>query len=82
VTDREGVARFVLVALGEICPERLNGAGPQDDAQLGSEGLGLDSVEIAELLLGCEDHYGIPVDGLLEVSVLTLGRIVDHFAAR
>jgi acyl carrier protein len=81
VNDRTGVARFVLGILGGICPERVADAGLADDMQLGSDGLGLDSVELAELLLGCEDRYGIPVDGLLELRSLTFGRVVDHFAA-
>lgn len=51
-----------------------------DDTDLGSEGLGLDSVEIVEVLLGCEERYGGSVGALLEGAPITFGRLVDHFA--
>lgn len=81
VNDRTGVARFVLDILVVVCPDRVSGAGPRDETHLGSEGLGLDSIEITEVLLGCEEHYGIPVETLFEGAPLTFGRVVDHFAA-
>jgi hypothetical protein len=41
----------------------------------------LDSVEIVELLLGCEERCGTLVGGLLDGGgPLTFGRVVDHFA--
>jgi acyl carrier protein len=52
-----------------------------DDTHLGSEGLGLDSIEIVEVLLACEDRYGAGAAELLEATPLTFGRVVAHFAA-
>ena len=82
MTDRTAVARFVLEALAAVCPGAPAGDELDDATRLGSEGLGLDSVEVVEVLLACEERYGIAVDGLLEGEPLTIGRIVDHFAAR
>jgi acyl carrier protein len=82
VNDRAGVARFVLDALGTICPGRVDATGLPDDTPLGSDGLGLDSVEVVEVLLACEDRYAIAVDDLLEGPPLTFGSVVDHFARR
>jgi acyl carrier protein len=56
-----------------------------DDLRLGSGGLGLDSIALVELLLDCEQRFGIPRPaGLLAGEPLTVGLLVDHvrFAAR
>ena len=55
-------------------------AGSFDDAAaLGAEGLGLDSIAIAEILLECETRFGIPFNDLLEERApLTVGRLVEH----
>lgn len=51
-----------------------------DEIALGDEGLGLDSVEIAELLLSCEDESGRSMpDGLLADGALTIARIAGCF---
>ena len=50
-----------------------------DDLRLGPGGLGLDSIALVELLLDCEQRFGIPRPaGLLEGEPLTVGRLVDH----
>jgi acyl carrier protein len=48
------------------------------DAALGAEGLGLDSIAIAEVLLDCESRFGVSVIALLEEEPLTLARLVAH----
>lgn len=49
------------------------------DLPLGPGGLGLDSIALVELLLDCEQRFGIPrPTGLLEGEPLTVGRLVDH----
>jgi acyl carrier protein len=45
---------------------------------LGAEGLGLDSIAIAELLLDCEQRFGVSVISLLEGEPLTLTRLIAH----
>jgi acyl carrier protein len=49
-----------------------------DDAPLGAGGLGLDSIAIAEVLIDCEQRFGVAVTGLLEGAPLTLRRLVAH----
>lgn len=50
-----------------------------DDLRLGTGGLGMDSIALVELLLDCEQRFGIrrPVE-LLEGPPLTVGRLADH----
>ena len=48
------------------------------DVTLGSDGLGLDSIAIAEVLLDCQRRFGVSVTGLLEGEPLTLRRLVAH----
>lgn len=48
------------------------------DAALGSDGLGLDSISIAEVLLDCQQRFGVSVTGLLECEPLTLRKLVEH----
>lgn len=61
-------------------PNRFEAAQLEPDADLGSEGLGLDSVEIAELLLTCEEETGVPLsESLLSEGELTIDRVDGHF---
>jgi acyl carrier protein len=58
---------------------RIVAGGPlAADVVLGADGLGLDSIAIAEVLLECEHHFGVNVLALLEGPPLTLTRLVDH----
>jgi acyl carrier protein len=57
------------LAVGEELP---------DDLLLGAEGLGLDSIALAELLLDCQQRFGVSVVALLEGEPLTLGRLVAY----
>lgn len=49
-----------------------------DNVTLGSDGLGLDSIAIAEVLLDCQQRFGVSVTELLEGEPLTLRRLVAH----
>ncbi len=61
-------------------PNRFDGIGLEGETVLGSDGLGLDSVEIAELLLMCEEESGIPLsEALLSGGPLTIDRVATHF---
>ncbi len=46
------------------------------DTTLGSNGLGLDSIAIAEVLLDCERTFGASFTDLLEGEPITLGRLL------
>jgi acyl carrier protein len=54
-----------------------------DDLRLGAGGLGLDSIALVELLLECEERFGLPRStGLLESDEpLTVGRLLAHCRA-
>ncbi len=52
------------------------------DAVLGSDGLGLDSVAIAEVLMDCESRFGVELTDLLSDTPLTVGGLTDALAAR
>jgi acyl carrier protein len=80
VNHRNGVAEVVLDLVVAACP-RVSRAGLRDETHLDREGLGLDSIEIVEVLLSCEERYGKPVEALLDGAPLTFGRVVDHFCA-
>jgi acyl carrier protein len=54
---------------------RLSDADLFDDVPLGSEGLGLDSIAIAEVLLACERRFGTRLSDLLDGPPITVGRI-------
>ena len=56
-----------------LSPEELS-----DNVTLGSDGLGLDSIAIAEVLLDCQQRFGVRVTDLLEGEPLTLRRLVAH----
>jgi hypothetical protein len=81
VNHRTDVAGVVLDLVVAACP-RVSPARLHDGTRLDGEGLGLDSIELVEVLLGCEERYGIPVEQLLDGAPLTYGRVIDHFAGR
>ena len=50
-----------------------------DDLSLMGEDIGLDSVEVAELLLDCEEHFGVTLPPeITEGDPLTIRKIVDR----
>lgn len=61
-------------------PDRFSESELQEDTELGAEGLGLDSVEIAELIVTCEDRSGSPLpETLFTEGRLTVGRVSRCF---
>lgn len=69
VTEIEG-------ALADLLRSRspLAGSGPlSHDLRLGAGGLGLDSIAMVELLLDCEERFGVRAAELLEGAPLTVG---------
>jgi len=84
LADRSETAAVVRDAIARLWPDRFDPGRLQDDVSLGEEGLGLDSIEIVELLLESADRVGRPgydADELLDGGPVTLGRLVDHLAA-
>ena len=49
-----------------------------EDTQLGSNGLGLDSISIAEVLVDCERRFAVRMMDLLNGDAITLGRLATH----
>ncbi len=75
----EEAVRELLRSRAPLARER---AELPDDLRLGSGGLGLDSIALVELLLDCEQRFGIPRPvELLEGEPLTVGRLVTHVRA-
>lgn len=70
--------------LAALWPGRFDGIALGHELPLGDGGLGLDSIDIVELLVRCEDRLGLsgnPADAALLAEEVTLGRLVDHLAA-
>jgi hypothetical protein len=62
-------------------PHRFTRSQLADDISLGDEGLGLESVEIVEVLLACEQRCGGGVTPELFANLpLTVRRLIEHFA--
>lgn len=73
---------MIDAALHEIVRRRVAhslppGALPREQT-LGGDGLGLDSIAIAEVLLDCEQRFGVPMIQLLDGEPLTLGRLIER----
>jgi hypothetical protein len=77
-------SEIVYEILATRWPGRFAPADLADDVSLGEAGLGLDSIEIVELLLDCEEIVGGFDDGsaeqLLEAAPVTIGRLIGHLA--
>jgi acyl carrier protein len=70
--------REIIVA---TWPHRFGYDELRDDVSLGEDGIGLDSVEVAELVFACEEHYGrAATEELFATVPLTIERVADHFA--
>jgi acyl carrier protein len=81
LADRSETARIVRETVALLWPGRYGESQLQDQVSLGGEGLGLDSIEIVELVLEASERMGIPgyhADASLEAGPLTLGRFIDH----
>jgi acyl carrier protein len=49
-----------------------------DDLSLGEDGLGLDSLAIVEVLVECEDRFGVEAAPLIEQGPVRVGALVAH----
>ena len=56
------------------------GTALDEELPLGANGLGLDSIAIAEVLLECEDRFGRSCGQLLESDGLTIAGLARHLA--
>lgn len=73
---------IVLEIVSSHAPDVSRGDLLVDDLPLGTDGLGLDSIAIAEVLLECEVRFGVPLSHLLEAGEpLTIGRLKGHLEA-
>jgi acyl carrier protein len=81
VTPREELISLVRQVILNRWPDRFDSDELRDDVSLGGEGLGLDSVEVAEVLLECEDQAGATAgEDLFGVVPLTIERVAEHLA--
>ncbi|MGN6186141.1 MAG: hypothetical protein ACTHQM_21120 [Thermoanaerobaculia bacterium] len=53
-----------------------------DDVAIGANGLGLDSIAIAEVLLDCERRFGGSFVDLLERTPLTLRALIERASSQ
>jgi acyl carrier protein len=83
VVTRADASAIVHDALRTLWPGRFDAEALAEDVSLGSDGLGLDSIEIVELLLECEDRLGngSRAEELLEEGgPVRIGTLIDHLA--
>jgi acyl carrier protein len=72
------VEEAVLDLLRSRAPLAGSGALPAE-LRLGAGGLGLDSIAMVELLLDCEQRFGLTTAAeLLAGAPLTVGRLIAH----
>ena len=78
---RDDIAARVRELLVTRWPGRFHRAQLADDVSLGEEGLGLDSIEIVELLLELgEEGDSTKAEDLLDAGPISIGRLIDHLA--
>jgi acyl carrier protein len=79
---RSPTAANVRQIITSTWPHRFDPADLLDDASLGEDGLGLDSVEVVEVLLACEEVFGRQAtEELFASGPLTMALLADHFTA-
>lgn len=80
--DWEELAAAIREHLQSAWPHRFRPEQLADETSLGSDGLGLDSVELVELVVACEELTGrASTQRLLEETPLTIRRLAEHFVA-
>lgn len=68
---QRGVYRILL--------SRVPDATLAPDLPLGSDGIGLDSIALAEVLLECEDAFGVKLAAeMLGTQNVTVGRLIEY----
>ena len=80
--DRPQIESVVRETIVNTWPQRFSVEQLDDDAPLGENGLGLDSVEVVEVLFACEQACGaMASEDLFSASTLTIGKVIAHFCA-
>jgi acyl carrier protein len=74
----ENIDQIVRDIVGKRTSRAIGAEELRGEVALGSDGLGLDSIAIAEVLLDCQQHFGVNVTSLLEQEPLTLRRLIEH----
>jgi hypothetical protein len=74
----------LTASIGEIIdglwPDRFEPGALQSDVPLGDEGLGLDSVDLVEVIFACEDRHGpLDIAELIAVTPITIRRMAECF---
>jgi acyl carrier protein len=76
-TRYDEIATAVQALVREYAPGLDSSAPLPDDLRLASGGLDFDSVRVVELLLTCEQRFGIAIPAeLLDGAALTVGTLV------
>ncbi|MEA2442973.1 MAG: hypothetical protein QOJ12_265 [Thermoleophilales bacterium] len=80
--DSAQTAAIVYEILATRWPGRFRDDQLTDQVPLGAEGLGLDSIEIVEFLLECEERLGggNGADDLLEAGPISIGDLIGRLA--
>src|ERR1700742_2004832 len=82
VPDRAQTVIAVRRIITERWPQRFESDQLTEGRALGADGLGLDSIEIAEVVLACEELGGVTASSdLFEGGPRTIGKGADHFCA-
>ena len=72
----------VIDGVYAILNARNHGVELRSETPLGGGGLGLDSIALVEILLQCEDRFGVEIAAqVLGQSPLTVGLLVQHIRA-
>jgi acyl carrier protein len=71
-----------LSALGQILRERFRAPSDgelREELDLGPSGFGLDSISLVELLIVCEDRFGVPFPfTLFDEGPITAGLLIGY----
>jgi acyl carrier protein len=78
VGGRAEIAAVVRRVIEVSWPGRFSADDLGDDVPLDETGLGLDSVEVIEVLFASEHECGVQASEELFTVPLTIGRIADH----
>lgn len=73
--------QVVLDAFEDVARRSLGPVSDLYDVSLGKHGLALDSIQIVEALIVCEESTGQPIGRLLEDGPPTFGAVIEHFSA-
>jgi acyl carrier protein len=78
MTSSARIAAGVQEILRSRTPHVFTGDPAENQLLLGGGGLGLDSIALAEVLLECEQRFGVSAISLLDGEPITVGRLMVH----